>query len=208
MLQEMPLAKAVFQIQLDPSGRCRRGTSNLCNAELNAAGNIYPNTMLAAAIWCLNRPASRGKNVTNLDLRRAFFYGSLEVDWQIERVMNLVAHGTKHPPMCRLFLSLLALKYPSQRITLRIGRAGVNDDLHFPLALKDRPGPGVKQRRLCAGQVDITEVSVCYFQNFKAATISVRRPFLELTRARVAAIAVSKAGSFYILIRKCHNRFL
>ena len=70
------------------------------------------------------------------------------------------------------------LRFPAvqdglQCVALPFVRSLVDNRLHLPSAFEDRTRPGIDQRRIQAGEIDVPEISFVDSQHFETAALAV-----------------------------------
>jgi hypothetical protein len=126
--------------------RGRAAATDFRNIELDAAGNVDPDSMILAGGRALDRAALGFEHAGNRGRRLAGNYVDLETDRFVNRRMVGIRHGAEDPPVIGRLLGFAAMQDRVQRVTLGRVCTLVDDDLHLTLALEDRSGPGVDDR--------------------------------------------------------------
>ena len=172
MAQDVELAEAVLQIQVDRTGRLGGRAADFRLVEFDALRDIYPHTMLTSGGEALDGPPRRLDDAWNFHLRGACLDITLKCDRGINSLMNGGGHRRVYPPMGRPLVGFFALHHSIQGNPLGFTGTFVNDELQGAVSLEDWARPSIKKPRLKPIKLGIAEMAPGDLQNFESTAIA------------------------------------
>jgi len=137
MAQDVELPVTVGEAQFDRAltTALRGCTAHLGHLKLDAIRNVNLDPMLAVAVRWANRSTGRFEYARNHGARGTCLEVDHVVDRFVQRRMQRVGHGAKHPPVSRGIFGFVAMEDGFQGVALAFVGALVDDRLQFALAL-------------------------------------------------------------------------
>src|SRR4051812_14218425 len=198
--QDIELTIGVVELERDGAGGFGAGAPDLGELELDAIGDVNPDTVLVTCCRAHDRSPARLEHALDGDPCPPTLDIHLELNRREDRLLDAARHGAEHPPMRPGLLGLATVQHGGQSITLPLVGARVDDGLHGAVALVDGAGPCIEQGGPQALQRHVTEMTLVDPDHLEAVAVAAGGPTLELARAAIVTVAAAERDPFEIPI--------
>ncbi len=189
-VQDVELAVAVGEFQLDAGGQLRRPRPHLCNGIFEPIGQIDTGPVGLPAEG-VDDGGTRGlHHPRHAQTSGARVHVDFEVDGSVQGLQHLGYHAVVNEEMSRARHRVLTVNNPAQRGALGIIGPFIDDHLLPAVPILDLSRPPEHHRKVQPIQPCITVVPLRDVTSEDTLTISVSRGRIELAGAPVVAVAV------------------